>query len=91
LHIPDLDHLVMAPAPPVRLTGDGVLRDVMAARYALQDNPPRIAAALAHCARARDLGDEGAEALDYAFRELAVAAMANMSRLRAAYPELAKP
>lgn len=86
---PDLDHLVLPPARPVRLTGDAVLRDVAAARYAMQDAPPRIAAALAHCARARDLDDH--EALDYAFRELAVAAMANLSRLRAAYPELIKP
>jgi hypothetical protein len=80
-HIPDLDHLVHPPRRPLPLT-----RDVMAARYAMQDQPPSIAGALAHCARARDLDDH--EALDYAFRELAVAAMANLSRLRAAYPEL---
>lgn len=89
MHLPDLDHLVIPPAAPVRLTGLFVVRDVHAALYALQDNPPRISAALAHCARARDLEDH--EALDYAFRELAVAAMANMTRLRTAYPELIKP
>ena len=91
MHIPDLDHTVFPPAQPLRLTGDLVVRDVIAARYAMQDNPPRIAAALAHCARARDLGDEGIETLDYAYRELVVAGMANLSRLRAAYPELIKP
>jgi hypothetical protein len=89
VHLPDLDQTVFPPGQPVRLTGDLVTRDVIAARYALQDQPPRISAALAHCARARDLDDH--EALDYAFRELAVAAMANLSRLRAAYPELIKP
>jgi hypothetical protein len=86
MDIPDLD---LVTGPPVRLTGDGVLRDVYAARYVLQDRPPRIAAALAHAARARDLED--VVALDYAYRELAVAAMANLSRLRAAYPELIRP
>lgn len=85
---PDLDQLVQPPLPPVA-RADYVLRDVQAARFAWQDNPPTIQAALAHCARARDMDDE--EMLDCAYRELAVAAMGNLSKLRAAYPELIKP
>lgn len=81
--IPDVDPVT---APPVRLTGDGVLADVYAARYVLADRPPRLAAALAHAARALDADD--IVALDYALREGTVALMATMSRIRAAYPEL---
>ena len=84
----DLDQL---PQPPLFPLGraDYVFRDVQAARMAWQDNPPTIQAALAHCARARDMDDE--EMLDCGYRELAVAAMSNLSKLRAAYPELIKP
>jgi hypothetical protein len=86
--IPNLHDLELPPSPPVPIVGDGVIRDVCAARYATQERPPRLTAALARAARARDVDD--VEALDYAYRELAVAAMVNLSRLRAAYPELVK-
>jgi hypothetical protein len=82
LHIPDLEAL----PDGGELARDGVLRDVILARWATRNDAPRLAAALAHARRANALDD--IEALDYAFREIAVAAMSSLSRLRAAYPEL---
>lgn len=72
-----------APSRPLpHFRGDRVVADVLELRSATREAPPQLRPAWANLERAYASGDEAA--IDYALRELVVAGMATMTRIRAA-------